>query len=188
MSDAASRPADYDDVLAAPAHQVAEVVNGTLHLSPRPASPHTWACTALGDELGPPFRRGKGGPGGWIILDEPELHLGAEPAILVPDMAGWRRGTMPRMPEVAFFTTVPDWVCEVTSPSTGQLDRAIKLPLYATLGVQHAWVIDPSLRTLEVFRADGETYRLVQTFSDESLAQAEPFDAIDLELGALWER
>lgn len=188
MVDPAQKRATYDDVLAAPAHRVAEIVQGELHLSPRPSSPHAWACTVLGDEIGPPFRRGKGGPGGWVILDEPELHLGAEPAILVPDMAGWRRETMPEMPDVAFFTTAPDWVCEVISPSTGRLDRAIKLPLYATLDIQHAWVIDPTLKTLEVFRADGETYRLVQTFSGESMVRAEPFDVIELELGALWER
>lgn len=120
MNETAPKRATYEDVLAAPEHQVAEVVEGELYLSPRPASPHVWACNALGDELGPPFRRGKGGPGGWIILDGPELHLGAEPAILVPDMAGWRRTTVPEMPEVAFFTTVPDWVCEVISPSTGR--------------------------------------------------------------------
>lgn len=180
--------AGYEDVLNAPEHKVAEVIDGELYLSPRPASPHAQAASTLGEELGPPFKRGKGGPGGWIILYEPELHLGEEPAILVPDLAGWRRATMPEMPEVAYFTQPPDWVCEVASPATARLDRVRKLPLYARLGVDHAWVIDPAPRSLEVFRRDGNEYRLVQTFADDARVRAEPFDAIELELAALWMR
>ncbi|MEL7306268.1 MAG: Uma2 family endonuclease [Myxococcota bacterium] len=180
--------AGYQDILDAPDHQVAEVIDGELYLSPRPASPHAQAASTLGEELGPPFKRGKGGPGGWIILDEPELHLGEEPAILVPDLGGWRRTTMPEMPEVAYFAQPPDWVCEVASPSTARLDRVLKLPLYARLGVNHAWVVDPTPRSLEVFRRDGSEYRLVQTFADDARVRAEPFDAIELELAALWMR
>src|SRR5688572_33185759 len=114
MADPAARHASYEDVLAAPPEKVAEVVDGELYLNPRPAGPHTAAATALGEELGPPFKRGRGGPGGWIILFEPELHLGAN--ILVPDLAGWRRERLPvitnRLP---YFELAPDWACEVLS-------------------------------------------------------------------------
>ncbi|MEL7306269.1 MAG: Uma2 family endonuclease, partial [Myxococcota bacterium] len=180
--------ASYQDVLDAPEHNVAEVIAGELFLSPRPPSPHARAASVLGGELGPPFDHGRGGPGGWFTLYEPELHLGDEPAIVVPDLAGWRRSAMPEMPEVAFFTLPPDWVCEVASPSTARLDRVLKLPLYARAGVEYAWVIDPIARSLEVFRAKGAQYVLVQTFADDARARAEPFDAIELELAALWMR
>src|ERR1700690_2368947 len=117
----AKRPATYDDLFNVPAHLVAEIVDGELIPSPRPAARHATAASALGEELGPPFKRGRGGPGGWVILDEPELHIVGQ--IMVPDLAGWRRERMPEIPDVAFFELAPDWVCEVLSPSTAALDR-----------------------------------------------------------------
>ena len=152
MTEPATRRATYEDVLAAPEHMVAELLAGELHLHPRPAGPHSAAASALGEELGPPFKRGKGGPGGWIILDEPELHLGGE--VLVPDLAGWRRTTMDHVGNVPYFETRPDWVCEVLSPSTEKTDRAVKLPIYAREAVGHAWLVNPLVRTLEVLRLD----------------------------------
>src|SRR2546421_269636 len=120
MGRPAKRGATYEDVLAAPPHKVAEIIDGELVLSPRPAGPHTAAATALGEELGPPFKRGKGGPGGWIILYEPELHLDRD--VLVPDLGGWRRETMSAVANEPYFTIRPDWVCEVISPSTERFD------------------------------------------------------------------
>lgn len=182
----AEEPATYEDVLAAPDNLVAELIHGILYTQPRPAVPHSQAATVLGEELGPPFRRGKGGPGGWIFLDGPELHLG--PNVLVPDLAGWRRDSMPVLPADAYLTVRPDWLAEVLSQGTRRGDRALKLPLYAEAGTSHVWLIDPDARTLEVFRLDGSTYRLVVTFAGDEPVHAEPFDAIALELGALWQR
>jgi Uma2 family endonuclease len=179
------RRATYQDVLDAPPNMVAEVIDGQLVLMPRPAKPHALAASALGQELGPPFQRGKGGPGGWFVLDEPELHLGAD--ILVPDLAGWRRERMPAcVDDEPFFTLAPDWVCEVLSPRTAKIDRSDKLPIYAREQVAHAWLVDPLARTLEVMRREGSRWLLVGVWSDEARVRAEPFDAIELELGALW--
>lgn len=183
----ARRNATYADVLAAPDGFVAEVISGELHLSPRPAKPYAAAASALGEELGPPFKRGKGGPGGWIIIDEPELHLGAD--IVVPDLGGWR---VERMPELVdddpYFTLAPDWICEVLSPRTAKYDRTDKLAIYAREQVRWAWLLDPLLRTLEALKLDGTQWRLLGTWRDEARLRAEPFDAIELELGALWQR
>ncbi len=184
MSSTARRRATYDDVLAAPPNRVAEIVNGELRLSPRPAGPHTAAASALGEELGPPFKRGRGGPGGWIILDEPELHLADD--IVVPDLAGWRRSTMDRVPDAPYFTLRPDWICEVLSPSTERLDRAEKLDIYARAGVAHAWLVNPSLRTLEVLRLSGDKWLTLAVHQGEARIRAEPFDAIELDLAILW--
>jgi Uma2 family endonuclease len=147
MGDPAKKRATYDDVLNAPPTMVAEIIDGVLSTMPRPASSHAQAAMTLGEELGPPFKRGKGGPGGWVILTEPELHLGVEPDVLVPDLAGWRRERMPVMPEVAFFTLAPDWVCEVLSPSTQRHDRHGKMPVYQRERVAHVWLVDPIART-----------------------------------------
>ncbi len=184
MSEPARRHATYEDVLAAPAHQIAEILAGELHLQPRPAGPHAMASSALGEELGPPFKRGKGGPGGWIILDEPELHLGGD--VLVPDLAGWRRTTMDHVGNVAYFEVRPDWVCEVLSPSTEKTERAIKLSIYARAGVGHAWLVNPLLHTLEVLRLEGSRWTNVGTYHDEQEVHAEPYDAIVLALAVLW--
>lgn len=186
MAGPAKRRATYDDLRAVPAHRVAEIVHGVLVTQPRPAAPHAQAASALSSELFGPFRRGKGGPGGWIILYEPELHPGDD--VLVPDLAGWRRERMPELPHTAAFDLAPDWICEVLSVSTAALDRSDKLPIYAREGVRHAWLVDPIAKTLEVFRLEGPHWLLVATWSGEQEVRAEPFEAIGLELGALWAR
>ena len=178
------KPASYADLEALPDNVVGEIVAGTLYASPRPASPHTYAASILGGELLNPFHHGRGGPGGWFILDEPELHFGED--VLVPDLVGWRRERMPRMPRTAAFTLAPDWVCEVLSPSTRALDRTAKLPVYARERVRHVWFVDPEARTLEVFRLDVERYTLLAAHAGPGRARAEPFEAIELELGLLW--
>ncbi len=186
MADPARKDATYEDVLAAPAHMIAQVIDGELVLQPRPASLHAAAATALTAEIEPPFRRGRGGPGGWIVLFEPEVHLGDE--ILVPDLAAWRRERMPEIPDAAWFSLSPDWVCEVTSPSTASVDRVRKSRIYARQEVRHLWFVDPGSRVLEVWRLDGETYRLVLAAADAEKVRAEPFDAIELDLSVLWAR
>jgi Uma2 family endonuclease len=184
MGEPARTRATYDDVKAAPPHRIAELVDGVLYTHARPAGPHALVSSVLGEELGPPFRRGRGGPGGWIFIDEPELHLGED--VLVPDMAGWRRERLPRVEDVPFFTLAPDWVCEVLSPSTASRDKGQKLPLYAASGVMHAWLIDPVARTLDVLRRAGEHWIFVATHAEQARIRAEPFDAVEIELGALW--
>jgi Putative restriction endonuclease len=184
MASPVKRRATYDDLLAVPEHRVAEIVAGDLHVSPRPASRHALASSRLGSGLGPPFDRGDGGPGGWWILDEPELHLDED--VLVPDLAGWRRERMPDFPDAPAFTVVPDWVCEVASPSTERLDRAKKMPAYARVGVANVWIINPDARTLEVYRLVDGRWLLLATYEGESAVRAEPFDAVELELAPLW--
>jgi Uma2 family endonuclease len=185
MAHAAKRHASYQDVLDAPRHLVAEVIDGELELHPRPAKPHAAAATALGEELGPPFKRGRGGPGGWIILFEPELHLGRD--ILVPDLGGWRRERMPALTtEEPYFTLAPDWLCEVLSPGTEAMDRARKLPIYARESVSHVWLVDPLQRTLEVLRRQNTDWLILGVYEGNALVRAEPFDALELELGILW--
>ena len=184
MSDPAKRRATYQDILNAPEHMVAEILNGELYLSPRPGAPHTAASSALGFVLGPPFQFGNGGPGGWIILVEPELHLGDH--VVVPDLAGWRRERMPEVPEGAAFTIPPDWVCEWLSKSTETIDRAEKLPIYADAGVKHIWLASAARRTLEVLRLERSKWVIFAIHRGDVRVRAEPFDAIELDLAILW--
>jgi Uma2 family endonuclease len=178
------RPATYDDLVKLPDHLVAEIVNGELHASPRPAPPHARAGSIVGGRLTPAYDEGRGGPGGWHIIDEPELHLDRE--VLVPDMAGWRRSRMPHLPKTAHFPLAPDWVCEILSPSTSSLDRVQKLEIYAREGVSHAWLIDPQARTLEVLRLESGRWTILAAHGGADVVRAEPFGEIALELSALW--
>ncbi|MCY3873772.1 MAG: Uma2 family endonuclease [Rhodobacteraceae bacterium] len=179
-----TRRATYQDVLDAPPHKVAEVIAGTLHTHPRPAMRHAWASSRLGGRLDGPFNPGVGGPGGWWIIDEPELHLGED--IVVPDLAGWRRETMPEYPDAAYCTIAPDWVCEVLSPSTRRLDVNEKRALYAREGVGHLWFVDPDARTLEAFELREGQWLLLATLADDAPVSLPPFDAITFPLDALW--
>ncbi len=178
------RPATYDDLVKLPDNLVAEIVNGELHASPRPAPPHAVAGSGLHLAIGSPFHEGQGGPGGWWILYEPELHLGHD--VLVPDLAGWRRTRMPAPPDTAFFPLAPDWVCEILSPSTASLDRSRKLAVYARERVPHAWLVDPVARTLEVLRLHGEHWVIVATHAGDETVRAEPFAEVPLDLRRLW--
>jgi Uma2 family endonuclease len=179
------RPATYEDLLRVPDHLVAEILDGELYTSPRPAPRHADASSGLGGALRGPFDRGRGGPGGWRILDEPELHLAAD--VVVPDLAGWRRERLPDLPETAYFSVAPDWICEVVSPSTASMDRVKKLAIYAREGVRHAWLIDPIARTLEVLRLENGRWTIISTAAGLDVVRAEPFDALELDLSLLWD-
>lgn len=178
------RPATYEDLERVPDIMVAEIVDGELHATPRPALRHAVAGSSLGVLIGAPYHHGRGGPGGWWILDEPELHFGKN--VLVPDVAGWRRERMPSVPDTAYSTVSPDWICEVLSPSTASLDRAKKLAIYARERVAFAWLVDPIARTLEVMRLGAEHWVLLSAHSGSEIVRAEPFTEIELPLASLW--
>jgi len=184
MASTVKRRATYEDLLQVPPHRVAEIIDGDLHVSPRPASRHALASSALGSELGPPFHRGRGGPGGWWIIDEPELHFGDD--VVVPDLAGWRRERLPEFPDTPAFSLAPDWACEVVSPSTERLDRAKKMPVYAAAGVPHLWLVNPTARTVEVYRLADGRWLLLATHEGAQRVRAEPFEAVELDLAPLW--
>ena len=180
----AQRKATYQDVLDAPATQVAEIIDGAFYTQPRPAAPHAFASSALGINVGSPFGMGRGGPGGWWIIDEPELHLGED--ILVPDLAGWRRERMPQYPDGAYCTLTPDWVCEVFSPATRRLDLQGKRPVYAREGVAYPWLVEPTDQTLEAFELRDSNWGRTATTKDDDSITIPPFDAINFSLGDLW--
>ncbi|KYF61524.1 hypothetical protein BE11_19260 [Sorangium cellulosum] len=189
-------PRNAPDVEAAfqavPDEMVAEILDGELHVFPRPARPQTRAASRLNACIGGPFDLGAGGPGGWVILFGPEVHLGPGPDKVVPDLAGWRRERMPDAlgPEdaPAHYDVAPDWVCEVISPRTERVDRGKKMRIYRREGVRHAWLINPVAQTLEVYRLDDGRWSLLDTHEGDEAVQAEPFEAIELPLADLWAR
>jgi Uma2 family endonuclease len=180
------RNATYDDVLAAPEHKVAEILDGELFLSPRPATPHARANSRLGAVLDSldDENDGPSNPGGWVFLDEPELHLGSN--VVVPDIAGWRRERLPRIPDAPWFDLPPDWLCETLSPSTARIDRTRKLAIYAREGVRHVWLVDPLARTLEVLALDGERWIVAENHGGDDVVRAAPFAVLELALARLW--
>jgi len=182
MTQPVVRGATYEDLLRIPENLIAELIDGEIYTAPRPGSPHAYASSVLGTILGGPFQLGLAGPGGWWILDEPELHLRRD--AFVPDLAGWRRETTPVC--TSGTDIAPDWLCEVLSPGNAGYDRVKKVPKYARNGVEHVWIIDPIARTLEVYRLNGEHYLLVSTHEAEERVRIEPFDVVELDLALLW--
>ena len=182
---------NYSAIQALPDGVIGEIIDGELFTSPRPSPAHSLAQVGLSVEIGGPFQMGKGGgPGGWWILVEPEIHLGSpgdqEGDVLVPDLAGWRRTRLPAIPTEAFLTVVPDWVCEVLSPTNQRLDRVRKVPKYAACGVQHLWLVDPQQKTLEVFRLENGKWLLLAAHAELDKVRAEPFESVEMNLGSLW--
>ncbi len=179
---------------AASADEVAEILDGELFVMPRPKPRHARAGGRLASELDGPFDRGRGGPGGWIILVEPELHLGSKPDKVVADLAGWRRERFPRDvvdadadTEPAAITTAPDWVCEILSERTEAIDRGRKMRIYRREHVGHVWLLDPRQRTLEVYKLNARgRWEELESYEGDTVVRAEPFDAVEIDLSILW--
>lgn len=179
-------PATYADLLQLPEHLTGEILNGELHTMPRPAIRHARASSVLSGKVAPTFDFDNTGSDGWLILFEPELHLGDKPHVLVPDLAGWRRERLPSLPDTAWLELAPDWACEVLSPSTASKDRILKMPIYRAEGVEWFWIVDPEHKTLEAYQSSGGHWILLGAWGDDDLARIPPFDAIEISLAALW--
>jgi len=183
---AARRPSLYDQLLALPEGLTGEIINGQLRAQPRLAWPHSLAGSRLGADIEGPYGRGRGGPGGWWIIDEPEVHFILDQEVMVPDIAGWRRERMPSPPQGHKIQVVPDWVCEIFSPSTKSTDREEKMPLYAHYGVRFAWLVDPKTLTLEAYELVDARWTPLGFFRDDDAVSVAPFDAIVIHLADLW--
>lgn len=185
MAEALKKKASYEDLFDLPDNMVGEIIGGDLIATPRPSRKHAVAASVLGGEILPAYQLGRGGgPGGWIIIDEPEISFGEN--ILVPDLAGWRKERFPTSEETNWISVSPDWVCEVVSPKTVSVDKVRKMPLYAKYGVPHLWLIDPAVKTLDVFRLESGRWVLLATFVENDKVRAEPFPEAEIELGNLW--
>ena len=181
------RPEVVRGYLDAPDTMVAEVIDGELSLVPRPRPRHARAAGMLTGRLGGFFDpHNENDPGGWVILPEPELHLGVLPDIVDPDLAGWRRERLPEEPSTAAITLAPDWICEILSDRTEARDRGPKRRIYRREGVGHLWLCDPRIQTLEVYRLEGGRWSEVDTYEGDVKARVEPFEAIELDLAAFW--
>ncbi|NJN46506.1 MAG: Uma2 family endonuclease [Candidatus Competibacteraceae bacterium] len=186
MQTAALQQSLYESLMRLPENVVGEIIAGQLHTQPRPAGPHALASSVLNADIGSAFHRGRGGPGGWWILIEPEVHFVRDTEVLVPDLAGWRRERMLHIPKDQRFEVVPDWVCEILSPSTAKKDRILKMPTYARYGVPYLWLVDPLARTLEAFALEQGRWTVIGLYADEIEAAIPPFQEISLPLGELW--
>ena len=185
MSEPAQREATYEDLFNIPENATGEILDGRLHVTPRPSRRHGRTTTVLAVKIVPPYDFGEGGgPGGWMFLIEPEIGFGKD--LLVPDLAGWKRERFPFGEEQNWISVAPDWVCEVLSPSTGRKDKGLKMPVYARHGVGHIWLIDPLARTLDVYRLENGLWLLLQSNGEDDKVRAEPFGEVDIPLTHLW--
>ena len=184
MAKVMQKRATYADVEAAPEDVIAEIIDGELVTQPRPAPRHNAAASQLILELGSPFQKGRGGPGGWIFLFETEVKFGED--VLVPDVSAWRAERFTSHPETNYVSVRPDWVCEILSASTETRDRTVKRRIYADYGVPHYWLLDPRQQILEAFElADGK-WMLSGSWRSADMVSAPPFDAITFSLADLW--
>ena len=184
MPEAAKKKATYEDLYTIADHMIGEIIAGELIATPRPSRRHSSTLARLTSNILPPFEYGRGGPGGWIILVEPEIALGEN--ILVPDLAGWKRERFPFQEETNWISVAPDWVCEILSPTTLRLDKVKKMPVYAQFGVGHIWLIDPLAMTLDAFRLEAHRWVLLGSYAERDHVRLEPFQEIEIALGDLW--
>jgi Uma2 family endonuclease len=184
VSRTAERPATYEDLLKVPDNLIAELIDGELFTSPRPPSRYMRAASRLYRQVGNAFDADEVGATNWWITFADQINL--EPDVFVPDVAGWRRERVPDWPRDEYWNVAPDWVCEVVSPSTGRLDRVRKLPGYAFHGIPYAWMLDPLLQTLEVYRLEQGRWVTIATHGGDDVVRAEPFEAAEIRLASLW--
>ncbi|MBF0102744.1 MAG: Uma2 family endonuclease [Desulfobacterales bacterium] len=184
MSLPAEREVCYDDLYSIPNSMIGQIIDGDLIAMPRPTYRHSNVVSALEDEIGPSYRRGRNGPGGWIILFEPEIQFGKN--ILVPDLAGWKKEHLPSPPETNWCEVSPDWVCEVLSPSTIRIDRIKKMNIYAAYNVPYVWLIHPIDKTFEVFKLEHGRWILLSIHGENDKVRAEPFQEVEIDLNTLW--
>ena len=185
MVDPARKPPTLADLDALPRHVKGEIIEGVLYTMARPRGRHQRLNRVIGSRLGDPFDEGRGGPGGWWILPEPGIELPNTPEI-APDIAGWRRSTLADLPEDAPIMVVPDWVCEILSPSNRRHDLLIKKPYYARIGVKHHWLVDLAARTLSAYRLENGGWFELGIYGDERDARIQPFDAVPLDIASWW--
>ena len=185
--DSPRKLATYDDLLALSEDVKAEVVGGVIDVQPSALPRHSKVQRSLGSLLGGPFDDddGRGGPGGWWILPEVDTRLGKHD-IVRPDLAGWKRPRLPDPWNTRPIDVVPDWVCEITSPSNARHDRLVKARLYLTSGLPHLWLIDPDARLLEALVREGDRWIESGRFGDGDLVRIPPFEAVELEVGRLF--
>lgn len=163
-----------------------EILDGELYVHPRPRPRHARAIGYLGRHLGGAFDYDDDGPGGWWIVPEPGINLPGSPEVS-PDLAGWRRTNMPALPpEGEPFRQVPDWVCEVLSPSNARYDRAVKQPFYARMGVAWLWLVDSREQTIQVSELVDGHWMIRSVCSSEPAVRLPPFEQLELPLGNLW--
>ncbi|MEM5790015.1 MAG: Uma2 family endonuclease [Syntrophobacteraceae bacterium] len=185
MSERTKKKASYEDLYSVPENMTGEIIGGELIVTPGPSRRHVYATTALGNEVGPPYQLGRGGPGGWVILIEPEIGLGEH--IIVPDLAGWRGERYPDDEPHNWISVAPDWVCEMLSPGTRRLDRMVKMPIYAQHEVPYLWLIDPMDQTLEVYRLKESEWVVAGLHKEADKVRAVPFSEIEINLTNLWQ-
>ena len=182
----ADRYSLYDRLMSLPDNLTGEILNGQLHTQPRPTGPHARAEGRLFSKVGRGYDEGEGGPGGWWIIIEPEVHFVRDTEVVVPDIAGWRRERMPDIPTGHRFEAVPDWICEILSPSSASKDREIKMPIYVHFGVRYAWLVDPLARTLDTFEAKDGAWASTGAFAENDVVNTAPFEAVSIRLTDLW--
>ena len=187
MSSAAPRLATYEDLLSLAEDVRAQILNGQIVTSPAPLPRHSKAQGSIRRFIGAPFDDddGHGGPGGWWIFLEVDVRLTLH-NVVRPDLAGWRRERLPSPGDVRPIEVVPDWICEVISPSTASLDRVTKRELYARHGVKHYWLVDPEARTLEALELQGERWVELGAWDDTASARIAPFAELELPIGRLF--
>lgn len=185
MTKTVNKQASYQDIIDLPENMVGEIIHGRLEMRPKSATRYALASSSLSAELVSSFQQGQDGAGGWWIIDEPVCHLDSH--VLVPDLVGWRRQRMPALPKTACFKTPPDWICEILSPTTTRIDRIVKMPIYAELGINYLWLIDPVLRTLEAYELHDGHWLLTGAHADNESIAIAPFAEHTFSLTDLWE-
>jgi Uma2 family endonuclease len=174
------------DLDALPPGIVGEIIEGVLYTMTKPRMPHQLIGLEIGSDLLGPFAKGRGGPGGWWIVANPGIERPDNTLEISPDVGGWCRERMPKAPHKRAIRVVPDWVCEILSPTTRHHDLVDKMPYYAKIGVPYAWLVDLEARTVIVHRLEAGRWVTLGYYSDETDARIEPFEAVPLNVAGWW--
>lgn len=146
------------------------------------------ATSILGGLLVGPFQLGLGGPGGWLILDKPEIHFDED--VLIPDLAAWSAGRAPRPTEELYTTIIPDWVCEIDTACTEGRSFSQRMNAYARAGVRFMWLLDSDLKNIDLLTLNSQSQWALNGAYSISMGhrriRGAPFDSIEIDIATLF--
>lgn len=81
----------------------------------------------------------------------------------------------------------PDWIIEITSPSTARVDKIKKFNKYEEAGVKEYWIIEPDENIVSVFTlGDNKRYGRPEMYAEDEKIIVKTLESLEIDLEAVF--